>query len=361
MTQTAIFSAEQVTPEWLTGVLREQRSLAQVQVASVTAGPARATFGSCAWQLRVSYAPDTLSGVPWRLFLKVSNPALAPGQFDPRKLAQEVSFYADIAPAMAAPFTIPCWDAAWEPETGAAHILLEDVSETHAAGSDPLHPGHAEQAIDCLARLHAFWWDHPRLGQVTGGLPTWEERMQDCRDTADSTVAFMAALGDDLHPRWRGLYERVLPALPGLCRRQAAGRNLTLIHGDAHLGNFLFARNPSGGHTYLADWQFWHATIGGADLAFMMAAEWEPEIRRRLEGRLLRRYHDGLLAHGVHGYTWGQCLDDYRLSVIQMSLFIPVWRWAVFRWAPDLGAVHRSLTAFEELGCADLLETAPHA
>ena len=59
----------------------------------------------------------------------------------------------------------------------------------------------------------------------------------------------------------------------------------------------------------------------------------------------------------MRGYGWQQCWDDYRLSVILVSIFIPVWRWAVFRWAPDLAAVHRSMAAFEDLECADLLDT----
>ena len=356
MIADAIANAQQVTPEWLTAVLQQRGDLCHGRVTSVAPGPVRATFGSSTWRLRIGYSANASASVPRKLFLKVANPALAPGQFDARQLRQEAMFYAVVAPLMAESFTIPCHSAAWEPETGAAHILLEDVSETHAAGGDPLHPGHAAQAIDCLARLHAFWWDHPRLGQDIGSFPTWEEREQDCCDAVESATAFMAALGDDLNPRWRRVYERVLPALPGLFQRHLTGRDLTLVHGDAHLGNLLFPRDADTGAAYLADWQFWHATIGGTDLAFMMAAEWEPETRRQLEHGLLRRYYDGLLAHGVQGYGWQQCWDDYRLSVILVSIFIPVWRWAVFRWAPDLAAVHRSMTAFEDLRCSGLLD-----
>lgn len=357
MPQDVIANPEQVTPEWLTAVLRRRGALPHGWVTSVYASPAQATFASSTWRLQVGYAQDDASNMLPRLFLKASNPGLAPGQFDVEQIQREAIFYSVIAPLMAAPWTIPCYDAARDPETGASHVLLKDVSETHATDRDPLHPGHAAQAIDCLAHLHAFWWDHPRLGQDIGSFPTWEERQRDMRDTVDSTAAFMAALGDALSPAWRAVYERVLPALPGLFRRHATGRNLTLVHGDAHLGNFLFPRDAATGVTYLADWQFWHPTVGGTDLAFMMAAEWEPEIRRQLEHGLVRRYYDGLLAHGVQSYGWQQCWDDYRLSVILVSLFIPVWRWAVFRWAPDLAAVHRSMTAFEDLRCCDLLDT----
>jgi hypothetical protein len=352
-----VANTEQVTPEWLTAVLQKQGSLPHGRVTAVTAGQAQRTFASSVWRLKVSYSADATSSAPPALFLKLSNPALAPGQFDRQQVQQEIIFYSVIAPLMDAAFTIPCYDAAYQPDTGASHLLLKDVSDTHIAGSDPLSEGHCQRAVDGLARLHAFWWDHPLLGRDIGRFPTQEERQQDWRNAAESTTAFIAALGNDLLPAWRTTYERVLPALPGLFGRHATGRNLTLAHGDAHLGNFLFPRDAETGDTYLADWQFWHPTIGGTDLAFMMAAEWEPETRRRLEHRLLRRYHDGLLAHGVQGYAWEQCWDDYRLSVILVSIFIPVWRWAVFRWAPDLAAVDRSMTAFDDLRCSELLKT----
>jgi hypothetical protein len=40
--------------------------------------------------------------------------------------------------------------------------------------------------------------------------------------------------------------------------------------------------------------------------------------------------------------------------VILVSIFIPVWRWAVFHWAPDLPTLETSMAAFEDLRCAEL-------
>ena len=87
----------------------------------------------------------------------------------------------------------------------------------------------------------------------------------------------------------------------------------------------------------------------------MMATRWEPETRRLLEQPLLRHYHGRLLALGVQGYSWDDCWNDYRLSVILVSIFIPVWRWAIFKWAPDMSALTSSMTAFADLACSDLL------
>lgn len=42
-----------------------------------------------------------------------------------------------------------------------------------------------------------------------------------------------------------------------------------------------------------------------------------------MEESILRHYHSSLLSFGVKGYTWEDCLLDYRYSVIS-HLFIPV-------------------------------------
>jgi len=346
----------QVTPEWLTACLYQQKVLPQGSVRAVTPGEATSTFASSVCRLDVEYSKDASPGAPNRLFLKISNPELAPGEYNPEHMRSEFIFYQRVAPAMRQPFTIPCYDAAYEPKTGAAHILLKDVSATHAARPNPMRAWHAEQAIDCLARLHAFWWDHPSLGVDIGSFPSQAERQQEWSDAENCTAAFLSALGDRLPLAWKGIYERVLPALPDLYRRHA-GRCLTLAHGDAHLGNFLFPLDAVADETYMLDWQFWHATIGGTDLAFMMATGWEIETRRNLEQALLRRYHQKLLDLGVKDYPWDACRDDYRLSIILVSLFIPVWRWSLFKWAPDWEALERGITAFEDLHCAELIKT----
>ena len=142
-----------------------------------------------------------------------------------------------------------------------------------------------------------------------------------------------------------------------VCARDCASLPATgmqaIVCGDAHLGNFLFARDN--GPAVLLDWQFWHATIGGTDLAFLLATETDSALRRNEERPLLERYYRQLLAAGVRGYPWQACWDDYRLSVILVSLFIPVWRWSLFQWEPDFCALQRAMAAYIELQCEELL------
>lgn len=355
MTENVIVSAEQVTPEWLTSVFKERGVLPSGEVTSIKPNRQQSTFASCVLHLDVIYSEEVLPITPRRLFLKISNPALAPGELDLEHIQKEFIFYRLLAPAMNGALTIPCYHAAYDPETGASHILLRDVSETHVTCSTPSCELNCERAVDSLARLHAYWWDHPRLGKEIGNFPTKDERQREWLEAETSTVAFMNALGDQLHRSWQMIYESVLPALPHLYQRHAQGRNLTLVHGDAHLGNFLFPGDTGVDNTYMVDWQFWHPTIGGTDLAFLMATEWESETRRDLEVRLMRRYYKLLIEHGVCDYQWDDCWNDYRLSVILVSIFIPVWRWSVFKWDADLIALERSMQAFDDLQCHELL------
>ncbi len=224
---TVITTPQQVTPGWLTAVLRERGALPHGQVLRVTPGQPRSSFASSIWNLDIAYSGLASNHPPENLFLKCSDPAAAPGVVDPTRLQQEIVFYQSVAPEMAAPFIIPCYSAARDPHTGGSHILLEDVSATHVPVSIPPALQNYEQAVDTLAGLHAFWWDHPSLGKQIGSFPTPAERQQECVQAQQVTHAFMDYLGDRLPPSWREIYLRVLPALPHLFQRHASGRNLT--------------------------------------------------------------------------------------------------------------------------------------
>ncbi len=375
MPQDVIRSADEVTPEWLTATLRAGGVLTRGEVAGVEAEGPESTFASDIYRLAVTYTAGAFARAPRHLFLKISMPSLQHGALPREQWRREYDFYTGIAPAMNAHVTIPAFGAGYEENTGASYLLLLDVSDTHgpclAPEEAPVDGGPlaAESAVEALARFHAAWWDSPRLGVDIGRYPSPQERIHDVENARIATATFFDRCGDSLPDRWRATYERVLDALPGLYGRHSSGRNLTLVHGDAHLGNFLFPRRqrsagppasrpahvagpPSG--ALLLDWQFWHPTIGGTDLAFLIA-RWEPETRRALEAPLLHRYHDGLLAHGVTGYTRSDCYDDYRLSVILVSLFIPIWQRTLWGWKPDLRAVETVMTAYEELGCEEML------
>ena len=351
-----ITHAEQVTPEWLTETLRRNGFLARGGVKDVSVKLTRAMTVSIVSRLEVSFSTDAPTHAPRHLFLKLSNPDFpieAPRDLPPA----EIVFYTSIAREMTDPPVPRCYDAAYSRDTGRTHLLLEDLTETHEQPSPYLPPTlvESEREVDVLAQVHSYWWEHPRLGKDVGRLLDRSGVEEIARRSASDFERFAGFIGDRLSPARRKIYERVISIFPKPWERLTSAKGLTLTHGDAHFGNFMHPREPSG-RTYLVDWQLWHPHIGPRDLAYMMTLFWYPERRARMEEKLLRRYHRGLLAGGVSEYQWEECLRDYRWSALR-NIFIPILQWS--RGMPGWlwwSQLEKALAAFEDLGCVELLE-----
>jgi hypothetical protein len=270
---------------------------------------------------------------------------------------KEVEFHTTIVSDMDDPPVVPCYDASFSDETGAAALLFRDMSETHYQTERPLPPPRAEceSTMDAFAAFHAFWWDHPGLGDLEP-LPTPASIAENVDSVRGCYPRFADALGDLLSPRRRRIYDGVLVDLPQLLGRLTLGRDLAMIHGDANFSNVLLPRAPHTERALIIDWQLWGVSFPAEDLANLIALHWYGDRRKVLERDLLMRYHGRLLQAGVTGYTWEDCWHDYRLAVITRILFMPMWVWASGQsptaWWPDL---ERAMQAFNDLRCADLV------
>jgi thiamine kinase-like enzyme len=348
-----ITDAAQVTPEWLTAVLHKSGCLLQGNVAAVSKKPSPPGFSTIV-PLELGYTDDAPPSAPARLVLKLAGA----GELSTGK--EEVEFYTRVAAAMSDPPVVRCYDAVYSEQAGRAHMLMEDLSETHVSHPPSMLPppkAHAEQIVDALARIHAYWWDHPRLGRDVGALSTATSLRAEMAENERRWPAFVDLLGDRLSIERRGVYERVLASfLPVQLRRLAEGEDLTVIHDDPHAGNFLYPRDPAKHTLRIIDWKSWRIAVGASDMAHMMAVFWFPERRARLEHCLLRRYHRRLLEGGVQAYSWESCWYDYRFAVIGY-LFYPIWQWSTdhpdFIWWHHL---ERLMLAFQDLGCEELLD-----
>ena len=360
ITKALITDVDQATPARLTSILREQGCLSQGAAVTVQKDLPYFSDMSIFFRLTLGYSANAPTSAPLRLLLKIPKPepdwTVILGQ-------KEVDFYCAVASAMSHAPVVRCYDALYCPQSGQSHLLLDDMSVTHFQPEWPLPPlnRQCEQLIDCIARFHAFWWDHPRLGDDVGQLPDDGSVRKHYQELAEAWSGFADFLGDRLSVERRQLYENVLSSWPKMWH-QRRGRftnptNITLIHGDLHCWNILYPRDPQKEDVYLIDWEDWRVSIGTDDLAYMIALHWYPERRQRMESNLLSRYHTNLLKHGITHYDWDECWCDYRLSVIR-QLFIPVWLWfyklppAI--WWPQL---ERAVLAFEDLRCAEFLES----
>lgn len=322
------------------------------RVREVTVESQRETVLSRIIRLRLTHEGEG----PASLILKTARPGLSGGIR--RAGQQEVAFYTQVAPATPAGLVPRCFDAAWDGESQAWHLLLEDLTESHATPTAwPLPPSLAQatEMMRLRARFHAAWWDDPRLGESIGswageaGIEAYLQTLQ---------TQWAQLLGQ--HPQLfsaarRDFYGRFLAASPRLTARYRSQRQLTLTHGDAHVWNCLLPREGFGGGARLFDWDCWGLGAGANDLAYMMALHWYPEIRRDFELPLLDAYHAALLAAGVGDYDRTALAADYRLAVLwqittplqQAALGIPPLIW----W----NNLERIFLAVEDLGCAELL------
>jgi hypothetical protein len=354
--ENLITTPEQVTPEWLTGVLGGNGFLKHGKVVSVQNRLTKTLPLSVVSRLEVGYSPDAPASAPSQLFLKFSRPDL-PQASSSELNGKEVEFYRTIAGEMGGPHLVRCYDAAFSSESGRSHLLLDDLSDTHFQPESPLPPPklYCELSMECMAHLHAFWWEHPQLGKSIGKLFNERELSDFVGEVEKNVVSFIAFLGDRLSVERRKIYGRLLASKYKVWGRLTEVAGLTVTHGDAHWWNLLYPRDPDRHRVCLFDWQLWHVDVGTRDLAFMVALGGYSERMAAMEQNLIRRYHDSLIARGVGNYTWDDCWNDYRWSALR-NLNVPVIQWSQGRSAGLWwGNLERAMLAYEELRCYELL------
>lgn len=321
-------------------------------------GPVRAVSVEREWDTYISHiARLRLTGDgPASLIVKTGQPSR---NADPKWNGgrQEVAFYRDVAPSLPPGMVPHCHEAVWDETTRHWHLLLEDLSDTHAIATVwPLPPStpQCEAIIDAWARFHAAWWNDDRLGRTIGELPDQAGADRYMRDLAERFGRFVDLLGDCLSHQRRQRFERLLAEGSRLLGHAHRDGNLTIVHRDAHVWNCFLPRD-GGGDVRFFDWDSWRIGWASSDLAYMMATHWYPERRRSLERPLLDRYHAGLLAAGVRGYDRRALDEDYRWSVL-FQITVPVWQASIdvppVIWWPHL---ERTMAAFEDWECAALL------
>lgn len=330
---------EELSPEWLTEVLRRTNALPAGSVVAIEKQPTSA-FNSHTLHLKPIYSATAPPSAPARLLLKCSLPAAwaqAAG-------AREVAFYQRVQKLPDHPNVIVhCYDAVHDAESGNSHLLLDDLSASHTVAVtrdnqinfvDNLPSDRTlGQVVDALARFHAYWWQHPQLSQiapVAWGCGSEASFQTEVAKRKRAWEHLLTQVGEWLPPHVKALYATFLAQLMPLWRtymreRVAPFSNLTITHGDAYLANFLCPREGQIGETYLIDWQSPEPYRGPTDLVNMCATFWRRHERAEGERELnvLRRYHCTLQEQGISGYSWDDLVMDYRLSIIDW-LWVPV-------------------------------------
>jgi Ecdysteroid kinase-like family len=335
----------------LSAILERAGVLDDLHVQDVTIISDRPTLVSRIIRLRLTY-DGPANALPGSLIVKTG---LQRGS--EWSNSREVAFYNDVAPSLPRGLVPRCFEAHDTDATTLWHLVLEDLTDTHALATEwPLPPSEVQckTIVGALGRLHAGWWENPRLGVSVAA------RLDDAMlDRFNGRVAahfemFAERLGDELSGERRAFYKKLIAAAPRLYKRYHNATNITLGQGDAHVWNCFLPRNGSDDVRWF-DWGGWRISVPTDDLVYMMAVHWYPERRQRLERALLDHYHEILLENGVRSYNRADLQEDYRLSVLWHTV-TPMF-FAGLKLPPVIwwNHFHHIMAAVDDLGCRELL------
>jgi thiamine kinase-like enzyme len=230
---------------------------------------------------------------------------------------REIRFYQEVAQAGGLR-TPRAYYGAFDHATGESVLLLEDL--VHARVGDNItgcSPEEVECVIRHLATFHATWWEHPRLVQLDW-MPFFHDDADGIQELYQQLWStFVAKFSELLPGAFLEIGARFRPHVAH-SRHQLAGPPHTIVHGDFRLDNCLFGPAESDTALTVIDWQVALRGRGVSDVAYFLAFCVPPSQRRALEKSCLQTYHTILGTNGVRGYEFAQCLQDYRLSLLQV-------------------------------------------
>lgn len=202
---------------------------------------------------------------------------------------RELRFYDELAPST--PIRVPCVYGSWYDPDSAQFLVVQE-----AIDNDPtvdqisgITVHQAELVLREIARLHATWWDHPRLASVDW-LPRLDgpaRRHNLATITSTGWQPLCDLLGDSLTTRERSLGAQLPERVDDVLVRMGE-LSPTLIHSDLRADNLLFS--PDGTAVTLVDWQGAGIGPAGWDLAYFLSQSLDVDTRRAHEADLLDRY-----------------------------------------------------------------------
>ncbi len=294
----------ELTPAWLTGVLRGNGTLYASRVTSLEFERI-GVFSSELWRVYIGY-DGAENGAPRSLVLKRPKPeGRAPYGTG---FANEIAFYRDVRDRLQ--IRAPrCFFGAHDAASGRALLLVEEVE-----GLQPVHfmrgvdDAHATLALDRLAGLHRRWW---RKADEFGALPALSD------PEFRATVSRAYDRGWQASREWfvhagHGPFVEIGDALVGRAALSIAplGAPATLLHGDAHFENLPLSAE---GEVVFLDWAAARRGHASFDLAVFLVQSFLPEQRQRQQRSRVEAH---AAAVGDVPGGWTDPWLDYRRGVL---------------------------------------------
>lgn len=353
---------QELTAEWMTEALR---SFGVIKDATVTAikptviGEGSGFIGQLA-QVALTYDKHE-PGAPASLIAKFPG-ASETGRYIGNLFDfyhREIRFYDEIAEEVELRTPKRYYSAA-NRDTQEYVILLEDLAPCvvgdHAAGCTL---AEADLAVRNIAKFHAAWWEHPRLEEIAGWMPTVDGLVHQSAQQSyqEAWGPFIENFGDRLSPEMKKVAEQIGQNVIKL-QSSISDRPHTIVHADYRTDN-LFFKGPEGGAEFaVIDWQISCRGRGVFDVAYLLCGGLDADVRKANEERLLHLYHDTLVANGVTGYSFEQCWREYRRMALYVLVYVVI-SLGTLDFANERGLalfdawLRRSIAAIDELNAAE--------
>jgi hypothetical protein len=314
-------TVEEITPEWLTNVLRESGAIREERVESFTIAGLDGGIAGDVNRLQLNYAASPSRG-PSTVIAKFAhlNDQKRSGINRAGFYEREVRFYRQLGPVVGIP-TPAAHSVEYDRDSGHFVLLLEDLSRFRSIREeDGCSPENARTAVQALAKMHARWWESDQLNEMN-----WLMGFRDAEIRNQMSNRYNKALG-----RFLEIGEGYLPAGYELVARKY-GESLqsvvsemgsspaTLTHGDFRLANLVFNDEPGASDPlYAFDWQTASRGKAAVDVAYFFGRSLATDSRRLHESQLLADYHDSLVDHGVANYSFDEFNIDVRISAFRL-------------------------------------------
>ena len=313
----------EITADWLTEALRSSGAAGDASVAGYSAEAIAEGKGFMneMFRLRLDYDSEPRD-MPLSVIAKLpsTDPLLRKVFGRLGQNLREVRFYQQLANVgqLQSPRS---YYSAIDLATGNTVLLLEDMSDARQGDSVAgCSIEEARGAIGRIARFHASWWETPQMESL-GWIPLKDSESQSYQYIyLDAWRALIEKAGVGMPRGLSSLGGELFSEVPRIKARLTRPPR-TIIHGDFRLDNCFFSTEDAAQTPVVFDWEFCVRARGAYDVATFISEAFPTEQRRDVEMGLLRDYHSILTECGVSGYSFDECLDDYRLSMLEIFVF----------------------------------------
>lgn len=308
---------DEITPRWLTSVLRQSNVIGSSSVISIKKDilAVGKSWLSTIVKLEVEY-DSSEENLPNSFVLKLLSESrmFRDFSYELQAFDREIKFYNELADQI--PIRLPKLiysDNGYHCNL----MLMEDL--TYLTPGDQVIGMKQEQVLttlESLAKVHGTYWGNPKL-DLLEWMPISNNIEQDYDENWDSFVELCSyfidaegmKIGKKLRPHISWLFQEI------------ASRPKTLTHDDMKEDNLLFGKPGTDEAVVILDWQFAIRSMGATDVARLIGGSQTPTEREGRQFESLRHWYDKLLEEGVKNYSWEEAQRDFKLGALSCLTF----------------------------------------